>query len=685
MDKPQETNRIISKVENASNVDQLLEILEKIKTSAERRAEEYQNLKKYAEAIREYRIVSKAYFRAADLLIDQSKFPRYRKARGTLLSLFRTEARRWEKKHETLLQEALEKYKEEVPALEKEKRYYEMLEKLKKALELDPGNAFILSDIGVTLYKLGDFQGALEKFEKAIEEKPDYEQAYLLKGQMAFYLKQYEIAEGAYSTALTFNRSADALCGLGVSLAERKSDYKQARKLLEEALEFEPDSTLIKANLAEVMFFLKEYTECQDYASWVRDNTSDIYNGFLMRLLLVLSNYLAGKTKSGVKAAEDIIKYSGTISRFDTEESWDFSKLNETVKKSNLTPEVKKILLSIANIPKLSESEIEYSLRKIEENIAPKGVPQTILSKIIGKVPAAEKIISAVKEEPIDENDIQIRNTANPDPDKLGYYDWEIFLDVPEHVLSKIVQVKYILHPTFPEREIIKENRDEYFKLERNGWGEFNVKVIITLKDGQELTKYHWLKLGAHLTTLLFQSTDTTRFHLRKDFTPGRSVSWFVSRYKSLMHPGQIVLLWNAKGKSSLNVKGLYGWGITTGEPKHDSTGKFRINVEYIERWISKHDAINNVPPENQNAPVSAGNVLALPSWKGHLLATMPIGTNFLVTQDQLDELLNQIIDVRFPSSQLRRAVNSSKYRNQIDPSEFKHSLLSEDFSQDER
>ncbi|MBN1857392.1 MAG: hypothetical protein JW846_10635 [Dehalococcoidia bacterium] len=155
---------------------------------------------------------------------------------------------------------------------------------------------------------------------------------------------------------------------------------------------------------------------------------------------------------------------------------------------------------------------------------------------------------------------------------------------------------------------------------------------------------------------LLFQS-NPNRWDLRKHLIPGEHGSWFVSRYQSLMHEGALVLLWESKGSMPDSVKGLYGWGITTGEMKPDAEGRMRIPLRYIERWVSKNDHDTHVPEKDHVAPVAAAQVFALPSWKAHVLAVMPVGTNFLVGARQLLELTESVVDTTFAGSQFRRAV----------------------------
>ena len=173
----------------------------------------------------------------------------------------------------------------------------------------------------------------------------------------------------------------------------------------------------------------------------------------------------------------------------------------------------------------------------------------------------------------------------------------------------------------------------------------------------------------------LFQS-NPDQWDLRRHLTPGNHVSWFVSRYQALMRPGALVLLWEARGSGPRAVRGLYGWGIMTEEPAPDATGRLRVRLQYVERWISKKD--RDIPRENHTAPLPGAAVLALPAWKDHLLAVMAIGTNFLVTPNQLEQLSERIVTVRFPDSQFGRAVRAESDGQQLDPSTFAHQVVYE-------
>jgi hypothetical protein len=172
-------------------------------------------------------------------------------------------------------------------------------------------------------------------------------------------------------------------------------------------------------------------------------------------------------------------------------------------------------------------------------------------------------------------------------------------------------------------------------------------------------------------TAFLFQS-NPDRWDMRSFLKPGEEVAWYVTRYPSQMRPGALVLLWEARGREQVAVRGLYGWGITTDEVGPDEKGDLRIPVHCVERWVHPDDDESNVPDDQHIAPIPGSEVLDLPSWSGHQLATMPIGTNFLVSREQLGQLSELVVKPAVPDSQFPQAVDQVTKGEGLDPGLFK-------------
>jgi hypothetical protein len=90
---------------------------------------------------------------------------------------------------------------------------------------------------------------------------------------------------------------------------------------------------------------------------------------------------------------------------------------------------------------------------------------------------------------------LRLQNTATKIDSKR--YEWTVFVQGPEEAIARIRCVRYFLHPTFPNpiqnvcdrQEVLKA-----FPFTATGWGTFNVRAEIYLKDGSSFDLTHYLK-----------------------------------------------------------------------------------------------------------------------------------------------------------------------------------------------
>lgn len=75
-------------------------------------------------------------------------------------------------------------------------------------------------------------------------------------------------------------------------------------------------------------------------------------------------------------------------------------------------------------------------------------------------------------------------------------WDWELYLDSdnPDE-LAEVESVKYILHPTFKNPIRIIDDSSGGFRLKTNGWGTFDTKAFVYLKNGKKVKLEHELEL----------------------------------------------------------------------------------------------------------------------------------------------------------------------------------------------
>jgi len=75
-------------------------------------------------------------------------------------------------------------------------------------------------------------------------------------------------------------------------------------------------------------------------------------------------------------------------------------------------------------------------------------------------------------------------------------WDWSVWIDGPDADLNQIESVKWELHSTFPNPVVVVRQRQNKFRIDRNGWGEFVINAYVTTKDGSEQHLTHRLRLA---------------------------------------------------------------------------------------------------------------------------------------------------------------------------------------------
>jgi len=130
--------------------------------------------------------------------------------------------------------------------------------------------------------------------------------------------------------------------------------------------------------------------------------------------------------------------------------------------------------------------------------------------------------------------------------------------------------------------------------------------------------------------SFIFQAVPK-RYDLRTRMKPGLRVSWLASRYRKQMKKGDIVYFWLGGDPSE---RGLYGWGIISADaPKLYEGRGYRIEIEYRCNFLDRK------PPKH----VSSEDIRKDPFLNNHLIFRMPVGTNFLLS-DEEDQALRAII-----------------------------------------
>lgn len=74
-----------------------------------------------------------------------------------------------------------------------------------------------------------------------------------------------------------------------------------------------------------------------------------------------------------------------------------------------------------------------------------------------------------------------------------NWYDWQVWIKSDD--IEQIRCVTYTLHSSFDQRKVRKCDSSDGFRLKANGWGGFNVKISLELRNGSTQKLSHRLKL----------------------------------------------------------------------------------------------------------------------------------------------------------------------------------------------
>lgn len=99
--------------------------------------------------------------------------------------------------------------------------------------------------------------------------------------------------------------------------------------------------------------------------------------------------------------------------------------------------------------------------------------------------------------------EFSVGQSSQKDKSKKDYYKWAVWIEANESDISDIDHVKYLLHPTFPNRLRKSDDPSSNFKIESKGWGEFRIDISITKTSGDVIKLWHWLSLSDDKTQVV--------------------------------------------------------------------------------------------------------------------------------------------------------------------------------------
>ncbi len=75
------------------------------------------------------------------------------------------------------------------------------------------------------------------------------------------------------------------------------------------------------------------------------------------------------------------------------------------------------------------------------------------------------------------------------------WWKWAVWVEGSDEALDRIDYVEWTLHPTFPDPIRKTRNRAQKFRLETGGWGVFQIRARVEIKDGEAIRLRHKLSL----------------------------------------------------------------------------------------------------------------------------------------------------------------------------------------------
>ncbi len=190
----------------------------------------------------------------------------------------------------------------------REGNYEVALEKLKKAVRLDPKNASAHTTIGFLYETIGDLDKAGYHYRKSSSLDPEGGETNSSYGQFLCKMGRWKQAQNHFDAALKdpFYATPEVALNNAGWCAMRVPDHERAEKYFREALDLRPKFADPMLPLAEIYYVRKDYFRArafiQRYESVASHDMISLYRGFLVESAL-------GDTKSATDYANRLKKY----------------------------------------------------------------------------------------------------------------------------------------------------------------------------------------------------------------------------------------------------------------------------------------------------------------------------------------------------------------------------------------
>ena len=134
------------------------------------------------------------------------------------------------------------------------------------------------------------------------------------------------------------------------------------------------------------------------------------------------------------------------------------------------------------------------------------------------------------------------------------------------------------------------------------------------------------------MNTFIFQCLPQ-KYDLREKLIKGQKDTWYATRYRNKMQPGDLVYFWMGGDD---RFRGLYGWGELISEPYiKEDWESYGVDIVYKARF---------------EKPITKSKVLKYPNLSNLLLFRAPMASNFLVDSSESKSLIKLISGLGEPT-----------------------------------
>lgn len=347
-------------------------------------------------------------------------------------------------------------------ALQGQGRLQEAVESYEKAIEFKPDFAEAYSNRGNALRGLGQLNEAVESYEKAIEIKPDFAEAYGNRGNALRDLGQLKEAVDSYERAIGFRPDyAEAYNNRGSALRDLGMP-KEAVESYEKAIEIKPDYASSHRNLSTLKKYEPDDVQIGSMECLSTDPGSS--ESDRMQLCFALA-----------KAYEDLGKYDKSFHYLDEGNHVRKKELNYDIDNDRRMIARIREIFSTGGPTRDTESDGNASIQPLFIVGMPRSgtslVEQILAShsKVhgAGELGTMSKLVAPILAKRSGQNINQDKSRLSQNEINAvhdGYLDALVGLNVPERLITDKMPLNFkwigFILAAFPKTRIINLNRD---------------------------------------------------------------------------------------------------------------------------------------------------------------------------------------------------------------------------------